>query len=196
MTGINDIFKAKPSPLGPEAGRLLLSEPLLDDFFFGRSAVLLAEHNNDGSFGVVLNKPTKYFLNEVLEDIPDESIPVFMGGPVNPDSLFFIHTRPDLLGSSVKITEGIYWGGKFDDIREMLKLGMISKNMIRFFIGYSGWSPNQLDDELKRSSWVIADTAADEIMNTPPEKLWRKKIMSMGKDYSLWLNFPANPELN
>lgn len=175
---------------------LLLSEPLLDDFFFGRSVVLLAEHNTDGSFGIIVNKPTKFKLGEVIQDAAELKMPVYMGGPVNPDSLFFIHTRPDLLGDSVKISEGLYWGGPFDEARKLLNMGIITENMIRFFIGYSGWSPEQLEQELERESWVVAKTAPEEVMNTPADSFWKNKIKSLGRAYELWLNFPTNPELN
>jgi putative transcriptional regulator len=179
----------------PHQGVILISEPSLRDFYFRQSVILLAEHNDEGSFGIIINKPIETRLNEVLKDFTDLDIPVYLGGPVKTDSIFFIHTKENI-GKSLKIIDGLYWGGDIDTIREMLEMRMIKENEIRFFIGYSGWNPKQLDREIREKSWVLSHTTVDEVINQHPEKLWPGYLKSMGSDYAIWANFPADPSFN
>jgi putative transcriptional regulator len=179
----------------PHQGVILISEPSLRDFYFRQSVVLLAEHNEDGSFGIIINKPIETRLNEVLKDFTDLDIPIYLGGPVKTDSIFFIHTKENV-GKSLKILDGLYWGGDIDAIREMLEMRLIKENEIRFFIGYAGWNPKQLDREILEKSWVLSHTSVDEIINMHPEKLWPGYLKSMGSDYAIWANFPADPSFN
>jgi putative transcriptional regulator len=179
----------------PRQGIILISEPSLRDFYFRQSVILLAEHNEEGSFGIIINKPIEARLNEVLKDFPDLDMPVYLGGPVNTDSLFFIHTK-DNVDNSLKIIDGLYWGGNIDTIREMMKLKLIKEDEIRFFIGYTGWSPRQLEREISEKSWVLSHTSIDEIISSHPEKLWPGYLKSMGSDYAIWANFPADPSYN
>jgi putative transcriptional regulator len=179
----------------PQQGILLISEPSLRDFYFRQSVVLLADHTEEGSFGIIINKPIDTRLNEVLKDFPDIDMPVFLGGPVKTDSLFFIHTRENV-DKSMKILNGLYWGGDIEVIRMMMETGQITEKEIRFFIGYAGWDPNQLDREIKEKSWVLSHTTVKEVISPQPENLWRDHLKSMGKDYAIWANFPADPSFN
>jgi putative transcriptional regulator len=183
------------SIIKPHQGIILISEPSLRDFYFRQSVVLLAEHNDEGSFGIIVNKPIATRLNEVLKDFPEVDLPLYLGGPVKTDSLFFIHTKENI-SNSIKIMNGLYWGGEIEEIQDMLKMNYIKENEIRFFIGYSGWNPNQLDREISEKSWVLSHTSADEIINRQPEKLWPGYLKSMGSDYAIWANFPADPSFN
>ncbi len=187
--------------LAPEAGRILISEPFLDDFYFKRAVVLLAEHNKDGSVGLVLNKTTDLKLSEIVasteHNIPEEfDNYVFIGGPVKTDSLFFLYTRNDVLEDSLKIIEGIYWGGKIADLAELMQKRIIKPNEIRFFAGYSGWEPLQLNIELEEHSWVVANAKADFLLKNTPETLWKKSVLNLGGDYTEWISYPVDPHLN
>jgi len=195
MKDIHDLLKIKTNNIKPARGKILISEPFLLDYFFKRSVILLAEHNEEGSFGIIINKPIETRLNEVLKDFTDLDIPIYLGGPVKTDSIFFIHTKENV-GKSLKIIDGLYWGGDIDTIREMLEMRMIKENEIRFFIGYAGWNPKQLDREIREKSWVLSHTTVDEIINKQPEKLWPGYLKSMGSDYAIWANFPADPSFN
>ncbi len=183
------------SIIKPKQGIILISEPSLRDYYFRQSVVLLADHNEEGSFGIIINKPIETRLNEVIPDFPDFDSPVFLGGPVKTDSLFFIHTI-DNIDNSLKIMDGLYWGGDLEMIRGMLDMKMISEREIRFFIGYSGWSPSQLDQEISEKSWVLSHSNAEEIINPNPEQQWGNYLKSMGKDYAIWANFPTDPAYN
>jgi putative transcriptional regulator len=186
----------KPSP-----GTILVSEPFLKDFYFTRSVILLAEHNEDGTFGLILNKPTNLKLSETLNNgsftiSEDFDNIIFIGGPVKTDSIYFIHTRNDLIENSVKVLEGIYWGGDIDIVKQLIQQRILTKDDIRFYIGYSGWDPKQLEEELKEHTWIVNQTDANFLLKNPPESLWKKAVKNLGKDYSEWANYPIDPQLN
>jgi len=168
----------------------------MDEFYFGRSVILLADHNDEGTFGLVMNKPTGTTLNEILPDFPDFPAPVFIGGPVQTDNLYFIHTLGNEVPDSSEILPGIYWGGDLEIVKELLKLGLIGKDQIRFFLGYAGWSPSQLDEELKNNAWVVSETNLRSLLKTKSDKMWNNYLQRMGPAYDLWRRFPVNPDLN
>ncbi|KAF0130113.1 MAG: putative transcriptional regulator [Bacteroidetes bacterium] len=190
------LIHIKSNDLKPRRGRVLIAEPLMDEFYFGRSVILLADHNDEGTFGLVMNKPTGTTLNEILPDFPDFPAPVFIGGPVQTDNLYFIHTLGNEVPDSSEILPGIYWGGDLEIVKELLKLGLIGKDQIRFFLGYAGWSPSQLDEELKNNAWVVSETNLRSLFKTKSDKMWNNYLQRMGPAYDLWRRFPVNPDLN
>ncbi len=196
MTDINDILKIRTNNLKPTKGKILISEPFLVDYYFKRSVVLLAEHNEEGSFGLIINKPVDILLSDVLKDFPIFDTPVFLGGPVKTDSLYFIHTLGADIENSLEITEGLYWGGEIEHVKELITIGKIQPNEIKFFVGYSGWVPKQLDGELAKNSWLVSNTSAKQVMKTNPENLWNDTVNKMGGDYAYWTNFPTDPTHN
>ncbi len=196
MDNMDKYIKVSGNNLHPAKGRLLLSEPLMGDFYFGRAVVLITEHDNDGTFGLVLNKPMKHKFNDIVKDFPDFDGSLFLGGPVEPNSLFFIHTVGDIVEGALEIGSGLYWGGDIDIIKDMITYGSITPNDIRFSIGYSGWSPNQLQDELKRNSWLISTGLTKDILKIEPENMWEQLLSPLGEKYKYWPNFPSDPGLN
>ena len=196
MKEIDKFVQIKTNNLKPSKGRLLLSEPFMGDFYFGRSVVLLAEHNDEGSFGVIMNKPVTSTFNEVLKGFPEFDAPVYIGGPVESDSLFYIHTVGESLEGASEILEGLYWGGDIEALKEMMLIKTIQPGDIRFFIGYSGWSANQLKEELKRNSWVIARSSKSKLLKMDPLSMWKNLLDKMGDNYSLWSKFPIDPNSN
>jgi putative transcriptional regulator len=196
MSDFNKILKIKTNDIRPSRGKILISEPLLSDNYFKRSVVLLAEHNEEGSFGIILNKPIDNKFNEVVPDFPEYDGNLYLGGPVSNSSLFFIHTLGDKIENSQEIMEGLYWGGDIDAVRELLMLEKISYNQIRFCVGYSGWGSNQLEEELKRNSWLVAGLPAKTLMSQAPEGLWEFALQKLGSEYSYWTNFPTDPGMN
>jgi putative transcriptional regulator len=196
MTDINKIINIRSNDLKPARGTILISEPLLADNYFRRSVVLLAGHENEGSFGVIMNKPLDTRFNEVVADFPDFKGQLFLGGPVHSSSLFFIHTMGDMIGDSLKIMDGLYWGGDLQAIKELMLLKKLGPEQIRFYIGYSGWASKQLDDELKRNSWLVSRLPAPILMNTSPLSLWELALRDLGSEYAYWSNFPVDPQMN
>ncbi|MEO1009865.1 MAG: YqgE/AlgH family protein [Bacteroidota bacterium] len=181
----------------PQKGKLLIAEPsLTGDVSFNRSVVLLAEHNEEGSVGFILNKPLEYQINELITEI---SLPfqVYNGGPVEQDNLYFIHKVPHLIDNSIEISDGIYWGGDFEKTISLINQRIISEDDIRFFLGYSGWSSLQLDQELSSKSWIVVQNKYESaIIQKSSVAFWKEKMIELGGDYLLWSNAPENPSLN
>ena len=196
MTDINDILKIKTNNISPAKGKILISEPFLMDYYFKRAVVLLAEHNEEGSFGLILNKPVDVILSDVLQDFPIFDTPVYLGGPVKTDSLYFIHTLGEQIDNSLEIKEGLYWGGDIQVVKELITIGKIEPDEIKFFVGYSGWVSRQLEDELAKNSWLVSNIKAKQVMQENSEELWNSTIKQLGKDYAYWTNFPSDPSMN
>jgi putative transcriptional regulator len=190
-----DFFKYR-NKIKPEKGRLLISEPFLPDPNFERTVVLLCEHNEEGSFGFVLNKPSILKVNEVMEDIAVFENIVYVGGPVQQDTLHFIH-RNAAVNNAVEIAGHVFWGGDFENLILLCDTKQISANDIRFFLGYSGWGPGQLDTELEQDSWIVCDFVTDQLLfDTDPQVMWRKALENMGGRFSMYSNYPTDPRLN
>ncbi|MCD4746356.1 MAG: YqgE/AlgH family protein [Bacteroidales bacterium] len=196
MTDLSNLLKIKTNNIQPAKGKILISEPFLLDYYFKRSVVLLAEHNDEGSFGLIINKPIKVKFNEIIKDFPDFNSKIFLGGPVKNDSLFFIHTLGDEIENSMEILDGLYWGGDIEIVKELIILNRINQDQIRFFVGYSGWVSKQLENELQKNSWLVSNIKADEVMQFETDKLWSNSIKNLGDDYTFWTNFPSDPALN
>ena len=177
-------------------GSLLIAEPFLGDPNFEKGVVLLCEHNTKGTFGFVINQKTELMIGDVLEESIYQEVPLFLGGPVEKNTLHFIHRRPELITGGSQITQHIYWGGDFDEVRNLLNFNKITQEDIRFFIGYSGWSAGQLDEELNRKSWIISKANADFIFSTPSDRFWREVLMKMGGEYRSIAHYPTDPRLN
>jgi len=181
----------------PKKGKLLIAEPALTgDVSFNRSVVLLAEHGQEGSVGFILNKPLEYNINELVNEI-EVPFQVYKGGPVEQDNLYFIHKVPHLIDNSVEISDGIYWGGNFEKTIALINQKLILETDIRFFLGYTGWSSLQLDQELSSNSWVVVRNDYESgIIHKSAEAFWKEKMIELGGDYLLWSNAPENPSLN
>ncbi len=195
MTDINKILEIKPNKLSPSKGKLLIAEPFMGDYYFKRSVILLAEHNEEGSYGMVFNKPLHVKLNDLITDFPKLDADLFLGGPVKTDSLFYIHKFPEI-AECIPISNDLFWGGDIDIIKELIACNQLNKDNIRFFIGYSGWSPKQLDEELSINSWVVTKVKTDILLNESPDEVWKAMVLKLGDDYAHWINFPVNPSFN
>lgn len=192
---ISGLFTIK-NRIKPQAGRIIISEPLLHDGFFGRAVVLLTEHNENGSLGFILNKPTGLSINSFISECSSEQFKVYVGGPVSTNTLHFIHTLGSKIPRSRHIKDNLYWGGDFDLVKRLINSDTIQPRDIRFFVGYSGWSPDQLSGELQRNSWLISELNAQQIMFPDDENLWKNSVQQTDDKYKFWLNIPVNPNLN
>ncbi|MBL7942814.1 MAG: YqgE/AlgH family protein, partial [Flavobacteriales bacterium] len=175
-----DLHLTPESNLQPRKGQVLLSEPFLNDPYFRRTVIFLCEHNDEGSFGFVLNNYIDVELDQIMENMPQFEGRISIGGPVKNSNLYYIHTLGPEIEESVEVIPGIYMGGNFESLRDRLINGKISKSQIRFFVGYSGWSPRQLEDEMSHKSWVVADISKDLVMNTEDKDLWRTIMKGLG----------------
>lgn len=186
----------EPSQIKPNTGRILISVPFLQDFYFKKSVVLLAEHSNEGSFGIIINKPVEVKLSDIASEFEGFDAPVFLGGPVKTDSLFFIHNRPDLIDEGIAILDGLFWGGNIETVKELIREGKLNKTEIRFFIGYSGWIADQLNKELEERSWVVSLTNQAQVFRSNPTDLWAQSLKKLGKEYKFWVVYPPDPSYN
>ena len=180
----------------PKKGRLLIAEPsILNDSSFNRSIVLLTEHTKNNSIGFILNRPLSFTLNDLVPEIAC-SFPVYQGGPVEQDNLYFVHKVPELIPESIEVANGIFWGGNFDVLKNLLDTKGIATSDIRFFLGYSGWERNQLEDELRTDSWFISENNYSNIFAVDNETIWKNKLLEKGGKYKIWANAPSNIQLN
>ncbi len=182
--------------LQPAPGILLIADPFLKDPNFCRTVVFLCEHQHGGSFGFVLNKVFEYTLDELMGGFEGFELPVFVGGPVQPDTIHFLHQYPDLIPDSFEVMEGIYWGGNFEAVSALIKSNQADAARIRFFIGYSGWSDGQLGDELKEKSWILADATQQLVFHDNPEEVWKDSLKHLGGEYERMINYPLDPQFN
>ena len=188
-----DISKA--NKLNPKKGRILLAEPLMNDDHFSRSVIYLCEHNEDGSYGFILNNLLNLKLNEIITDENLPELDVFYGGPVHATSLFYIHQMGDTIENSIALGNNIYTGGDFNQIIEFLSLGILDEKKIKFFLGYSGWSKNQLKDEIKAHSWIVSEIESEKVF-IKNDDLWKNVLEKKGGKYKALANFPLNPSDN
>jgi len=181
----------------PIKGQLLVAEPsILGDASFNRSVILLAEYSATGAVGFIMNKPLPYTLRDLIPDMHVE-LPVFNGGPVAQDNLYFIHTVPHFIHNSIEISDGIYWGGDFETTRELIVNQQIGPADIRFFLGYSGWDAEQLNQELQSGSWYLTPNHLKEkLIEVDLADYWKRTMKKLGGDYLIWSNAPENPMLN
>ncbi len=183
-------------PKQPEIGKVLLSEPLLDDPFFRRSVILLAENNEEGTIGFMLNKTINVNVNDIIKDFPKVNAEVYWGGPVNRNHLFYVHTRADLLDYSKEILPGLYWGGDFEQLKMLLDTNQISPSEIRFFAGYSGWEKGQLKQEMDEKSWIVAKTNVKSLMHASRKNMWKNILSKLGRKFQIMSAFPEDHSLN
>ena len=176
---------------------LLIAEPsIIGDLSFNRSIILIADHNPEGSIGFILNKPLDFTLQDL---IPEIEIPfeVYNGGPVEQDNLYYVHKTPELIPNSIEISDGLYWGGDFQKVTELIKKDQLKGEDIRFFLGYSGWETNQLTSELRSNTWILSENMhRKQIIEKVNTSFWKEKMLELGGDYSIWSNAPENPAYN
>lgn len=179
-----------------KSGNVLLAEPFMLDPNFKRSAVLLCEHNAEGSLGFIMNKPLNMRVDELIADFPEFDSGVMFGGPVQTDTIHYIHNTGDLLEESVKITDGVFWGGDFEKLKFLITSQLIKPQNIRFFVGYSGWSEGQLIDEMNIGSWVVADMDANYLFRSKAKNLWKQVMYNKGNTYTVIAQMPETLSWN
>ena len=177
-------------------GQLLISEPSFTESTFYKSVILILYHDISESIGLILNQPTNIKLNEIINGLPLDNFQVYLGGPVENNTIHFIHTLGQIIPNTKEIKKGIYWGGNFDTVKKLITQKKISANDIRFFIGYSGWGENQLNNEINNNSWIIHNDDTKICMQNSNKKLWSKLIKTKNRKLAIWANIPRDPSMN
>lgn len=177
-------------------GVLLIADPFLKDPNFMRTVVFITEHKDEGSIGFVLNRQYENTLDELLPEIEGHPLPVYYGGPVQMNTIHFLHRYPAEVPGGVEVMKGVWWGGDFDKVIELIKTGEADPDRIRFYIGYSGWSTGQLDGEMEEKTWLTADATRSLIFHAQAAEIWKDALRHMGGEYEMMVNFPIDPLLN
>lgn len=196
---LNDILFSPFPTATPHMGSLLISEPLMNDSYFGRSAILVLDEPDDGGhFGLILNKPTEMTLSNLMPDWEKgKRVPIFCGGPVDLQRMFLLHTLGEKLGSSAEVLPGIYVGADLDKIIDYIEEGGEVDGKLRFFLGYCGWSPGQLANEIEGKTWAVnALPQCSNLLKGQGINYWNREVKDLGEDYRGWLVIPTDPSLN
>jgi putative transcriptional regulator len=135
-------------------------------------------------------------INDLIADFPEFEATVFYGGPVQRDTIHYIHNVGDLLDDSSEVSPGIYWGGDFEKLKFLITSNLIEPNNIRFFVGYSGWTEGQLDIEMEVGSWVVNDMNSNYLFKNSPDSLWKKVMQHKGDTYSVIAQMPEGLSFN
>jgi putative transcriptional regulator len=177
-------------------GQLLLDGGQLRGSFFQRTVVLICQHDAEGAFGLVLNRATGSKAGDmIVGDLPDtlKSRPLYVGGPVQPAALSFLHTGAFVPDANVM--PNLSLGHSLDELVEIGE-SLAPERKVKLFAGYAGWSPGQLEDELKRDAWLIHPASLDLIFDIEPEQLWQKILCEKGWKYRLLAQMPEDLSLN
>ena len=175
---------------------LLIAGANLLDPNFSRTVILLCDHRVDGSFGLVLNQLLPLSLSEIVQGIEDWDVPLYRGGPVQENTLHFIHRCQELDIGSQEILPGIFWGGDFETLTKHIQKNHLKPTDFRFFIGYSGWGEGQLKNEIERDSWYLTKASSELIFDADAKNHWRSVFRHMGPSYEMLTHFPDDPRLN
>ena len=179
----------------PAPGVLLIAQPMVHGQTFRRTVLLLCEHGPDGSFGLILNRPLDLALGDVLGGFAGRTDPLSLGGPVHPDTLHFLHRYGEHIPDAVEVFGDVGWGGDFESVQTLLNAAG-TDSAIRFFMGYAGWSPGQLDDEIEEGAWICSPPLPDDVFPDDPDRLWRTTLRRLGGKYAILANFPDDPRMN
>lgn len=192
------IFQIESNKATPRKGSLLVSAPFLKDYHFARSVVLMVEHNDEGSMGIVMNKNFSNLmtLNELVPELASiPPIPLYKGGPVGRDTLFYLHTF-SYLKDALPLGNGLYVNGDFEQMKRYILAGGGTQGMVRFFMGYAGWQRGQLTQEIEANTWMVSNDSQVDLLNMYLRDLWKESLCDMGGKYAVWSRYPKYPIMN
>lgn len=177
-------------------GAILIADPFLKDPNFLRTTVFVCDYNPQGCVGFVINRKEEAVVGDLVEGLEDCNFPVYYGGPVELNTLHFLHCCPELITGGIEVTKGIFWGGNFEELKILLQNKWIRENQLRFFMGYSGWSEGQLQEELNEKSWLTTNGNPSLVFHDNTTLIWKEAIKQLGGEYLQLINYPIDPQLN
>ncbi len=177
-------------------GMLLVSDPFLQDNHFERSVILVCDHNEEGTFGFCINKKSEYSLGDLLDESSEVEIPVYLGGPVEQNTLHFIHHAGEAIENAIALGNGIFWGGDFEQVKLRIASGIDQAEDYKFFLGYSGWGPSQLKNEIESDTWLIFEAKNEWVFQTEADSIWKTILIQQGGIFAQMANYPKDPRLN
>lgn len=179
-----------------KAGSILIAEPFMDEGPFKRAVILVCEHRDDGTVGFILNKTIDMQIDSLVANFPEFESEVYYGGPVATDTIHYIHNVGDLLDDSNEVARGVYWGGDFEKLKFLVNSKLVFPENIKFFIGYSGWSGGQLQDELDSGTWITDEMYANYAFKDDKNTLWSNVLNNKGDRYTVIAQMPDTPSQN
>jgi putative transcriptional regulator len=177
-------------------GQLLIAHPLLHDGFFNRSVVYLTNHSEEGAVGFSLNFRTQFMLRDVRPQVKNGNFPIYEGGPVAKNQLFFLHTLGHDIPDTFQVSNNIFVGGDFNELLHMIEHGKVKSYQVRFFAGYSGWSENQLEEEIANKHWLVHDPLDAGFFGNETDDLWGLQLSEVKNSYRIFANFGSDPSMN
>lgn len=177
-------------------GQLLLDSGQLRGSFFQRTVVLICQHDAKGAFGLVLNRATGNKVGEmIVADLPEtlKEFPLYLGGPVQPSALSFLHSDTFMAEANVMPNLGL--GHSLDDLVELGE-SFSAQRKVKMFAGYAGWSPGQLEDEMKRKAWLTHPASLELVFDTDPEQMWQTILRRKGWQYRILSQMPEDLSSN
>ena len=189
------LFNINPPKVKVKPGVLLVAPPYSTDLYFSKTVVLIVKHDDKGSIGFILNRPTEFMTEDMISEISKFDSKIFFGGPVQVDSLHFIHKLGNKISDTEKVKNDIYWGGSFETLYKLINEGKANPYNVKFFLGYSGWAPNQLKNELEMDYWYVVPSNKYDIW-ADTSNLWKQVILDLGFNDKIIKNIPSDPMLN
>jgi putative transcriptional regulator len=177
-------------------GHLLIAHPLLNDGFFNRSVVYLTSFEAEGAVGFSMNFKTQFFLRDVRPQVKNGNFPIYEGGPVAKNQLFFLHTLGHNISDSIPVSHNISVGGDFNELIHLIEHGKVKSYQVRFFAGYSGWGEHQLEAELKKNHWLLNAPETSSFFTLDSDDLWGDQLAEVKSSYSIFANFGNDPSMN
>ena len=180
-------------------GSLLIANPVLPDPNFSRTVILLCNHNDQGSFGLVINRSTQLKAPDLFSDIDilrSYNTKIYMGGPVSQSMVFYLYRSAKDVIDLDKICSGVYLGSNLETLESLYLDIENPEENIRFYLGYSGWSDGQLDGEMEQNSWLVQDANEQFIFLDSENLIWPKAVNSLGEKYQYLTKAPVNPQWN
>lgn len=174
----------------------LISHPLSGDSYFSRSVVYITNHSQEESFGFIINFKTLYCLRDFRPQIKNGNLPIFEGGPVGKNQLFYIHTLGELIPNSENVVDNIFIGGDFEEILKAIEDGIANESNLKLFMGYSGWGPKQLDTEIANEHWLVTAANHKLLFETTVDDVWKTGLSRVKKSYGLFGDIGSQPSVN
>lgn len=193
-----DIFNLESNNIQPQKGRILISEPFIEDSIFKHSVIFLCDYSKKGAMGFVLNKfvDNEQINKMVSQELLGTEVSICYGGPVAQEKLFFLYAaNKNIVNDSIEVVQGLYMGGDYEHLRELIITEILNIENVRFFSGYSGWSAGQLENELKANYWLVKNITPKEVIKVD-ENIWRNQLNQLEKKYKMWTLIPEDPLLN
>ena len=187
------VFTKSKKETNIEVGSVLIAQPFWQDEKYRRSVIMILDHDQYGSKGIILNKLSTLTVNEALSEL-EVGLPLYYGGPMNPEMISFIHNYRSLPETFAMGNE-LFFDGNYDYLLKMFQSKNINLRKIRFYSGFVVWTAGQLESEIQEGKWWTSELTANELFTTSPEELWKYELLMDGHIYGL-LNEIPDPGFN